>query len=303
MSLEIISREHLDQPEECSPTEVVLSAWGPLSLADAGYLATSLRKAVTIAGRTHRPYWLKRPRPSWCIAEHADGDHIEDRLHLPDDWTPVLLSLHDPVRTAGESCAHQAYRPRQLEIDLEQHADAVEPVVKFVIEGATAVLRLTLDEAEQVRTAIGQVATTARNGDSQPTGGARSPASPAPVPERDGLGWVVFDQVLQDDGLTADQKISVLRGVVAEQLTRQGLSLPEQAAQLNCTEDQAADAVVDFATWSHAGYLLPPTTSTESPCPMWCDGTCLSTTASACTLDTSWPCTAKTSTPPTTPKS
>lgn len=27
--------------------------------------------------------------------------------------------------------------------------------------------------------------------------------------------------------------------------------------------------------WSHAGYLLPPTASTEPPCPVWCDGTCL----------------------------
>ncbi|GGL92724.1 hypothetical protein GCM10012279_07970 [Micromonospora yangpuensis] len=95
----------------------------------------------------------------------------------------------------------------------------------------------------------------------------------------------------------------MLRGMVAEQLTRQGLSLPEQAAQLTCTEDQVADAVVDFAMWSHAGYLLPPTASTESPCPVWCDGTCLSRTASACTIDTSWPCTARTSMPPTTPKS
>ncbi|TDB89808.1 hypothetical protein E1091_14535 [Micromonospora fluostatini] len=228
-----------------------------------------------LSGRARRPYWLKRPCPPWCIATHEDADDIEDRIHWPDESPPVLLSLHSSVRTAGESCAHQAYRPRQLEIDLEQHVDAVEPVVKFVIEGAAAVLRLTLDEAEEVRTAIGQVATVARDGGNQPASGARSPASPAAVPDRGDLGWVVFDRVVQDEGLTADQKISVLRGVVAEQLTRQDLSLPEQAAELNCTEDQVADAMVDFATWSHAGYLLPPTTSTESPCPVWCDGTCL----------------------------
>ncbi|MBO4207559.1 hypothetical protein [Micromonospora echinofusca] len=167
-AVEIRALEHLDRPEESAPAAVLVFAREPLNLADAGYLATSIRTAVTLARQTHRPYWMKRACPSWCNATHLDGDHLDDRLHWPDDSPPVLLSLHDAVSTAGESCCGQAYRPPQLEIDLEQHADAVEPVVKFVIEGATAVLRLTLDEAEQVRTAVDRVVTMANNADSQP---------------------------------------------------------------------------------------------------------------------------------------
>ncbi|WCN81393.1 hypothetical protein PCA76_31810 [Micromonospora sp. LH3U1] len=68
IEVEIFSLEHRDQPEESMPTAVFVSAQDPLSLADANYLATSIRKAVTLARQTHRPYWLKRACPSWCIA-------------------------------------------------------------------------------------------------------------------------------------------------------------------------------------------------------------------------------------------
>jgi hypothetical protein len=274
IAVEIFSLEHLDQPEESTPAEVFVSAQGPLSLADAGYLATSIRKAVLVAEQTHRPYWLKRACPSWCTATHLDGDHPDDRLHWPDDSPPVLLSLHNPVSTAGESCRDQAYRPQRLEVDLEQHADAVDPVVKFVIEGATAVLRLTLDEAEQVRTAVDRVLGMARDGDNQPTAAAQALADPAPTPDRPSLDRDLVDRVIHDEGLTAAQKISVLRGGVAERLTQQGLSVAEQAARLNCSEEQAMDAVVDFAMWSHAGYLLPPSKPAEPQCPVWCEGSC-----------------------------
>ncbi|MBM0237828.1 hypothetical protein JNW88_12875 [Micromonospora sp. ATA32] len=142
IAVEIFALEHLDRPEESAPAELVVSARDPLNLADAGYLATSIRNAVTLARQTHRPNWLKRTCPSWWNATHLDGDDLDDRIHWPDDSPPVLLSLHNAVSTAGESCRDQAYRPRRLEVDLEQHADAVEPVVKFVIEGATAMLRL-----------------------------------------------------------------------------------------------------------------------------------------------------------------
>ncbi|MEU9509323.1 hypothetical protein AB0D32_23930 [Micromonospora sp. NPDC048170] len=274
ISVEIFSVEHLDQPEESTPAEVFVSARGPLSLADAGYLATSIRKAATLARQTHRPYWLKRACPSWCIATHLDGDDLDDRLHWPDDSPPVLLSLHNSVSTAGESFVDQAYRPQRLEVDLEQHADAVEPVVKFVIEGATAVLRLTLDEAEQVRTAVGRVVAMARDEDSQPNGAAQALDGPAPTPDRPSLDRALIDLVIHDEGLTAAQKISVLRGAVAEQLTQQGLSAAEQAARLNCTKEQAVDAVVDFAMWSHTGYLLPTAKPAEPECPVWCAGDC-----------------------------
>ncbi|MGC5660375.1 hypothetical protein ACN261_08215 [Micromonospora sp. WMMD723] len=63
--------------------------------------------------------------------------------------------------------------------------------------------------------------------------------------------------------------------MVAERLTQQGLSIAEQAARLNCTEEQALDAMVDFAMWSHAGYLLPPAKPAEPQCPAWCGGECL----------------------------
>ncbi|TWJ25269.1 hypothetical protein JD76_05432 [Micromonospora endolithica] len=268
-ALEIRALEHLDRPEESAAAEVSVSALEPLNLADAGYLATSIRKAVTLARQTHRPYWLKRACPSWCNATHLDGDDLEDRLHWPDDSPPVLLSLHDAVSTAGESGRGQAYRPQQLEIDLEQHADAVEPVVKFVIEGATAALRLTLDEAEQVRTAVDRVVTMAHDADSQPT-----EATQAPAPDRPSLDSALVDRVIDDEGLTAGQKISVLRGALAEHFTEQGLSVAEQAARLNCTEEQTMDAGVDFAMWSHAGYLLPPARPAEPQCPAWCAGNC-----------------------------
>jgi hypothetical protein len=274
IAVEIFSLEHLDQPEESAPAEVYVSARGPLSLADAGYLATSIRKAVMVARQTHRPYWLKRECPSWCITTHLDGDDLDDRLHWPDDSPPVLLSLHNSVSTAGESCRDQAYRPQRLEVDMEQHADAFEPVVKFVIEGATAVLRLTLDEAEQVRTAVGRVVAMARDGDSQLIAAAQALAGPAPTPDRPSLDRDLVDRVIHDEGLTAGQKISVLRGAVAERLTQHGLSAAEQAARLNCTEEQAVDAVVDFAMWSHAGYLLPPAKPAEPQCPVWCEGNC-----------------------------
>ncbi|WFE51237.1 hypothetical protein [Micromonospora sp. WMMD1155] len=273
MAVEIFSLEHLDQPEENTPAELVVSAPDPLSLADAGYLATSIRKAVMEARRTHRPYWLRRACPSWCVATHQDGDHLEDRIHWPDDSPPVLLSLHSSVSTAGESCSDGTYRPPGLEVDLEQHADAVEPVVKFVIEGATAALRLTLDEAEQVRTAVGRVVAMARDTDNQLVEAGL--AGPAPRPYRPSLDQTVADLVVHDEGLTAEQKISVFRGVVAERLTQQGLSVAEQAVRLNCTEEQVLDAMVDFAMWSHAGYLLPPAKPAEPQCPVWCGGECL----------------------------
>ncbi len=226
-----------------------------------------------VARQTHRPYWLKRACPSWCVATHEDGDHPEDRIHWPDDSPPVLLSLHTSVSAAGESCSDQAYRPQQLEVDLEQHADAVEPVVKFVIEGATAVLRLTLDEAEQVGAAVGRVVAMACDTDSQLI--ETEFAGPAPRSDRPRPDQTVVDLVVRDEGLTAEQKISVLCGVVAERLTQQGLSVAEQAVRLNCTEEQALDAVVDFAMWSHAGYLLPPAKPDEPQCPVWCGGKCL----------------------------
>ncbi|MFI6132755.1 DUF6907 domain-containing protein [Micromonospora sp. NPDC051141] len=273
MAVEIFSLEHLDQPEESTPAELVVSAPDPLSLADASYLATSIRRAVMEARRSHRPYWLRRACPSWCVATHQDGDHLEDRIHWPDDSPPVLLSLHSSVSTAGESCSDGTYRPPGLEVDLEQHTDAVEPVVKFVIEGATAALRLTLDEAEQVRTAVGRVVAMARDADNQLVEAGL--AGPAPRPHRPRLDQNVADLVVQDEGLTAEQKISVLRGVVAERLTQQGLSVTEQAVRLNCTEEQALDAMVDFAMWSHAGYLLPPAKPAEPQCPVWCGGQCL----------------------------
>ncbi|WP_238424807.1 DUF6907 domain-containing protein [Micromonospora parastrephiae] len=251
-----------------------VSARDPLSLADAGYLATSLRKAVTLASQTHRPYWLKRACPSWCIAPHSDGDDLDDRFHWSDDSPPVLLSLHNPVSTAGESCNDQAYRPQRLEVDLEQHADAVEPVVKFVIEGATAALRLTLDEAEQVRTAVGRVVAAARDTNSQPSGVAAVLAASAPTPDRPSLDRTLVDRVIHDEGLIAEQKISVLCGAIAEHFTQQGVSVAKQAARLNCTEERAVDAVVDFAMWSHAGYLLPPAGPAEPQCPVWCAGDC-----------------------------
>ncbi|MDG4761434.1 hypothetical protein [Micromonospora sp. WMMD710] len=273
MAVEIFSLEHLDQPEENTPAELVVSAPDPLSLADAGYLATSIRKAVMEARRTHRPYWLRRACPSWCVATHQDGDYLEDRIHWPDESPPVLLSLHSSVSTAGESCSDGTYRPPGLEVDLEQHADAVEPVVKFVIEGATAALRLTLDEAEQVRTAVGRVVAMARDTDNQLVEAGL--AGPAPRPYRPSLDQTVADLVVHDEGLTAEQKISVFRGVVAERLTQQGLSVAEQAVRLNCTEEQVLDAMVDFAMWSHAGYLLPPAKPAEPQCPVWCGGECL----------------------------
>ncbi|WP_132404912.1 hypothetical protein [Micromonospora sp. KC207] len=273
MAVEIFSLEHLDQPEESTPAELFVSAPDPLSLADAGYLATSIRKAVMVAHRTHRPYWLRRACPSWCIATHQDGDHLEDRIHWPEESPPVLLSLHTLVSTAGESRSGEAYRPPGLEVGLEQHADAVEPVLKFVIEGATAALRLTLDEAEQVRTAVGRVVAMARDTDSRLT--EAGTAGPASTPDRPSLHQTVADLVVHDEGLTAEQKISVFRGVVAERLTQQGLSVAEQAVRLNCTEEQALDAVVDFAMWSHAGYLLPPAKPAEPQCPVWCGGECL----------------------------
>ncbi|MBB5110451.1 hypothetical protein FHU28_000290 [Micromonospora echinospora] len=273
MAVEIFSLEHLDQPEENTSAELVVSAPDPLSLADAGYLATSIRKAVMEARRTHRPYWLRRACPSWCVATHQDGDHLEDRIHWPDDSPPMLLSLHSSVSTAGESCSDGTYRPPGLEVDLEQHADAVEPVVKFVIEGATAALRLTLDEAEQVRTAVGRVVAMARDTDNQLVEAGL--AGPAPRPHRPSLDQTVADLVVHDEGLTAEQKISVFRGVVAERLTQQGLSVSEQAVRLNCTEEQVLDAMVDFAMWSHAGYLLPPAKPAEPQCPVWCGGECL----------------------------
>ncbi|MFY1673191.1 DUF6907 domain-containing protein [Plantactinospora sp. WMMB334] len=220
MAVEIFSLEYLDQPEESTPDELFVSVPSPLSLADASYLATSIREAVMLACQTRRPYWLKRACPSWCIANHRDGDDIEDRLHWPDDSPPVLLSLHNSVSTAGESCGDQAYRPQRLEVDMEQRVDAFEPVVKLVIEGATAVLRLTLDEAEQVRTAIGRVVAMARDGDNQPTT-AQALAGPAPTPNRPSLDGDLVDRVIDDEGLTAGQKISVLRGAVAERLTQQ----------------------------------------------------------------------------------
>ncbi|MGW4467821.1 hypothetical protein [Micromonospora sp. NPDC004704] len=186
----------------------------------------------------------------------------------------MLLSLHHSVSTAGESCSAQAYRPQQLEVDMEQRADAFEPVVKFSIEGAAAVLCLTLDEAEQVRTAIGRVVALARDGDNQPIAAAQSLAGPAPTPDRPSPDRDLLDRVVHDEGLTAGQKISVLRGAIAELLTQQGLSVPERASRLNCTEQQAVDAVMDFAMWSHAGYLLPPTKPAQPPCPVWCEGNC-----------------------------
>ncbi|WP_161557930.1 hypothetical protein [Micromonospora sicca] len=186
----------------------------------------------------------------------------------------MLLSLHNAVSTAGEWCRDQDYRPQQLEVDLEQHADAVEPVVKFVIEGATAVLRLTLDEAEQMRTVVGRVVAMAHDADSQPIGAVQALAVPAPAPDRPSLDRTLVDRVIYDEGLTAGQKISVLRGAVAARFTQQGRSVAEQAARLNCTEEQAVNAVVDLAMWTHAGYLLPPARPAEPDCPVWCAGDC-----------------------------
>ncbi|MFG1661299.1 hypothetical protein ACGFIY_32690 [Micromonospora chersina] len=72
IAVDIFSLEHLDQPEESTSAEVFVSAQGPLSLADAGYLATSIRKAVLLARHTHRPYWLK-PGVSVLVRRDPSG--------------------------------------------------------------------------------------------------------------------------------------------------------------------------------------------------------------------------------------
>jgi hypothetical protein len=103
-----------------------------------------------------RPYWQTRPCPTWCMGMHADSDHPEDRVHYgPGQPAGVPLTLHDPVAAGmGEWLSHRAPR---VEVEFEQHVTAVDPTVKLCIDGATALLRMTVDEADQLRAELAAV--------------------------------------------------------------------------------------------------------------------------------------------------
>ncbi|MFC6023744.1 hypothetical protein ACFP2T_47280 [Plantactinospora solaniradicis] len=93
--------------------------------------------------------------------------------------------------------------------------------------------------------------------------------------------------VLDDTDLTAEQKISVLRGYLIHTYEQGGQDRTSAARRVGVTtQEQADDAVIDWAMWATSGRLLPNRSDVDwaavlatmpdddAGCPTWCPGDC-----------------------------
>lgn len=104
------------------------------------------------------PSWLDHPCPPWCVREHADDDHLEDRRHQS---VEELLSVVRGDYPGPEGGDHDlAPRPQQ-EWLVVAHAAAgrqAQPPVVWVHlgqeEGREVALDLTRDSARRLRDAL-----------------------------------------------------------------------------------------------------------------------------------------------------
>jgi hypothetical protein len=49
-----------------------------------------------------RPTWLTEPCPHWCVAEHRQDDHPDDRVHRGESTTLAGFLAHGAVPTEFE---------------------------------------------------------------------------------------------------------------------------------------------------------------------------------------------------------
>lgn len=121
--------------------------------------AKKKRRKKKATEKADKPVWWKhKPCPPWCANYHDASDGPADRFHLTryELVQQIPLSQLDPKPSGGE------WLPQMLMVDIEQHVDAVEPVVKVAIDEGRALFVLTLSEVEQVREALRQVTALAR---------------------------------------------------------------------------------------------------------------------------------------------
>lgn len=54
--------------------------------------------AWTSAAHSPRPSWLTAPCPAWCVRQHAEDDHPEDRYHQSEPAiVPAVVGTGDAV--------------------------------------------------------------------------------------------------------------------------------------------------------------------------------------------------------------
>ncbi|WGX97977.1 DUF6907 domain-containing protein [Nocardioides sp. L-11A] len=100
-----------------------------------------------------RPTWLDEPCPSWCLREHDEDDHPEDREHRGE---PVDLA----VVATGEDAVPVTDALAPLDLIVQLHRRVGAPVEWVSIEPAEARqprLALTRGSARALATALRRV--------------------------------------------------------------------------------------------------------------------------------------------------
>jgi len=79
---------------------------------------------VTLSTDDHKPNRADGPCPAWC-----DRDHPGWQDHMGVGWMCfVVLSTEDPVVDGERADGRPDYRPKELEIYLQQHVRKSAPV-------------------------------------------------------------------------------------------------------------------------------------------------------------------------------
>jgi hypothetical protein len=109
---------------------------------------------TAILSETARPFWLDHDCPSWCTAQHYDGDGEAERRHFHDTGT-VEMVLHESV---GIGC-----EPERVHVSLAQPVREIAPYVEVYEPTQNAVLKLTLSEAAALADALNKAVAAGRN--------------------------------------------------------------------------------------------------------------------------------------------
>lgn len=110
------------------------------------------------------PTWLVHPCPEWCVREHAQGDHPEDRRHQSAEEVVVVVRGHFP---GAEGTDPDAGPHAQEDWLVVAHGPTAGPPARPAVETAEWVhlgqvevragaLDLTRDSAERLRDALTQ---------------------------------------------------------------------------------------------------------------------------------------------------
>ncbi|GLY65861.1 DUF6907 domain-containing protein [Amycolatopsis taiwanensis] len=99
------------------------------------------------------PFWQIHPCPPWCAIKHTDTDHVEDRIHRPDqEFAAVPLTVNDPIhRRRPDGSAYS--EPPLLRVDMEQHTRETSPRISLR-ETNSVGFTLTGSEALQIGRAL-----------------------------------------------------------------------------------------------------------------------------------------------------